>query len=243
MRTRTHVHALRACIRRSADGSKPTAPVWRFGTTTREKARKVFAEHARPADFEADGARPGPGRYSLPSSIGVKQPDSGKADPPQWTLAARVRPSVEPPPGEESPGAIYSPGKGVGSRQPESTRRNEPSWGMAARTKMRMEVSDRVTRAIATDRPPVRSVHRAMARSLRSGCTMRSRTSIVDCAVRATQVGEGVGPIYDLPRAIAKQVDGHRQSAPCPSFTRHSRWAAHEAELRRNTVPGPGYYG
>ena len=89
-----------------------------------------------------------------------------------------------------------------------------------------------------------RSTPRALrAPRVREIAALGLHDETADCAVRATQVGEGVGPIYDLPRAIAKQVDGHRQSAPCPSFTRHSRWAAHEAELRRNTVPGPGYYG
>ena len=51
------------------------------------------------------------------------------------------------------------------------------------------------------------------------------------------------GPIYNLPSSLEKQVASSKRAAPRPSFTRTSRWADHEAELRKNTVPGPGYYG
>lgn len=40
-----------------------------------------------------------------------------------------------------------------------------------------------------------------------------------------------------------KTGSSKRRAAPKPSFTKSNRWAAHEAELRKNTVPGPGAYG
>ena len=61
---------------------------------------------------------------------------------------------------------------------------------------------------------------------------------------QAAGVDNSPGPIYDLPpAAVERQVAGHKKSAPRPMFSRYSRWAKLEKELRSNTVPGPGHYG
>ena len=59
--------------------------------------------------------------------------------------------------------------------------------------------------------------------------------------------GHSPGPIYNLPTALEKQVvsksRSEGKSAPRVSMGRQSRWASHEEELKRNSVPGPGAYG
>ena len=56
--------------------------------------------------------------------------------------------------------------------------------------------------------------------------------------------GHSPGPIYEQPPPLGrKQPTTDTRSAPKVTFARHSRWAAHEAELRRNSVPGPASYG
>ena len=50
------------------------------------------------------------------------------------------------------------------------------------------------------------------------------------------------GP-YQMNPAIGKQADGKHKTSPRCAFTKTSRWAAHEREMARNTVPGPGSYG
>ena len=42
---------------------------------------------------------------------------------------------------------------------------------------------------------------------------------------------------------VASKIHGQNATSPRMSFSRYSRWADHERELRCNTVPGPGYYG
>ena len=175
-------------------GSKPDPRCCGFGSATRDDVSKVFAEHARPADFTETSLSPGPAAYHLPTAIGVKQADGSKADPPHWSLGRRPKPS--PPPGSGGmPEAIYSVPRAMG-KQPDSRFRNQPAWGIKGRV-----------------RPPI------------------------DPGLASP------GPTYELPQALSRQVSGHKLSAPVPSFTRASRWAAYESEQKRNTVPGPGAYG
>jgi len=116
--------------------TKPDAPNYRFGTSTRVDAQKVFAEHARAADFAKPASYPGPAAYNLPKAVGAKQPDGRKQDPPQWSLGARGRPSAIP--GSDGPGAIYPVPRGLG-KQPDSTFRSEPAWRMTGRTALPVE--------------------------------------------------------------------------------------------------------
>ena len=48
--------------------------------------------------------------------------------------------------------------------------------------------------------------------------------------------------MYLTSQLFGKQVSSRMDTRPRSAFSRSSRWAAYEAELRRNTVPGPGSY-
>ena len=52
------------------------------------------------------------------------------------------------------------------------------------------------------------------------------------------------GAIYDIPSGVSPhQVSSTKRGAAVASFSRSNRWAAHEKQLKSNTVPGPGHYG
>ena len=53
----------------------------------------------------------------------------------------------------------------------------------------------------------------------------------------------GPAGAYFLDPALGKQGNSRKKTSPRTSFAKTSRWAAHERELARNTVPGPGSYG
>jgi hypothetical protein len=47
---------------------------------------------------------------------------------------------------------------------------------------------------------------------------------------------------YQLQAAVGKQVTSKYATRPKTAFAKSDRWAAYEANLRRNNVPGPGSY-
>ena len=47
---------------------------------------------------------------------------------------------------------------------------------------------------------------------------------------------------YKLQAAVGKQVTSKYATRPKTAFAKCDRWAAYEANLRRNNVPGPGSY-
>ena len=52
------------------------------------------------------------------------------------------------------------------------------------------------------------------------------------------------GPIYESGSPLGgNQASSRNRRGARSVFGKESRWAAHEAELRRNTVPAPGHYG
>ena len=46
----------------------------------------------------------------------------------------------------------------------------------------------------------------------------------------------------DFVGAVGKQVNSAMREAPAPSFSRASRWASYEKEIKSNSTPGPGAY-
>lgn len=70
---------------------KKTAPAYGFGSATRDQANKLFVSQAH--TILATGGRdsPGPAQYNLPPSVGGKQPDGKKPDPPVWGFGGADR--------------------------------------------------------------------------------------------------------------------------------------------------------
>ena len=190
-------------------GSDP--PVWGFGSGTREKARKLFVsnDHQKTDFYGVES--PGPAGYTLPPSVGGKQPDGRKNDPPNWTFSKSPRVTMDDQEvTKRSPGMVYNIPPAIGP-QPDGRIPNAPRYGMGASTR---EVRSKVF----------------MTKELMEGGPPNVPTP-------------GPAGPYHLTPAIGKQVDGKKATSPRCMFSKTSRWAAHEREIARNTVPGPGHYG
>ena len=189
------------------DGRKRDPPVWRFGTATRTQCNRLFVsqQHTKLATAGTDS--PGPALYSLPASVGGKQPDARKKDPPVYSFATASRMPVEP--GGHSPGPIYEVPAAVGP---------QPDGRLAYAPRAMCGDSTRSTRA-------------------------KLFISHAHEATSAPQVPTpGPAAPYKLDAAIGKQRSSRHATGPRVTFSRASRWASHERELERNSVPGPGAY-
>ena len=79
--------------------TRKSAPSYGFGAASRSTAQKVFVSQEHTALATAGMHSPGPAVYLLPPSVGGKQPDGRRADPPSWGFGtnnrARALSSVE----------------------------------------------------------------------------------------------------------------------------------------------------
>lgn len=115
---------------RQADGRRQTAPVWGFGTSTRDGQRKVFVSQQHTLTVLAGSIGPGPAQYTLPNSVGGRQPV--KADAPMWGFTTNKRAPVEA--GKDTPGPVYHIPPVVGP-QPDGRFVNAPLFGFGASTR------------------------------------------------------------------------------------------------------------
>lgn len=204
---------------------KGSPPVWGFN-----KADRFLYGYGKPEH------RPGPEAYR----VKLKGSGAKGADPPMWSLQGRARAPVDP--GLSSPGpAAYKLKSAVGGKSPDGRIKDAPSWRLTSRETMNVGVEPE--KGVISP-GPIYKVPRGLGRQPDSA--FRSEPILSFAGAARTPIDPGThspGPVYNLPSAIEKQVSGHKASAPRPSFSRHSRWAANEAEMKRNTVPGPGHYG
>ena len=71
--------------------SRRTAPAYGFGASTREVANKLFISQEHTALATAGMHSPGPAIIKLPPSIGGKQPDGRRKDPPSYSFGTGER--------------------------------------------------------------------------------------------------------------------------------------------------------
>lgn len=287
--------------------SRRTAPAFGFGACSREQAGKVFVSQEHTALATAGTQSPGPAQYLLPPSVGGKQPDGRKRDPPSWAIGKDERFRYEkkghatPGPGNyktppasvgpqvigrykteplagfgtaerkhvrkvfvsqehqktdmhglDGPGPIYNLKSTLG-RQPDSAMRNPPQWGFT--TAGRNSLSN-LALAHATPGPAynLRASVGPQVDSTKPGApTPGFGASTRDTRAKlfiSTEHEKGVfgnnspGPAanYKLPASVGPQVLSRDKNAGRPSFSRASRWASYEREVRSNTTPGPGNY-
>ena len=135
----SRMHVPRAAVSGSASmqslystskrGHKGVSPSFGFGTASRAQAGKLSTPN--PAGMES----PGPTRYNLPSSIGGKQPDGRKKDPPVWSQAKAGRFVHGYGKSEARPGptAYNLPAVVGASDNPQATA--EPKWRFGTSTR------------------------------------------------------------------------------------------------------------
>ena len=292
---------------------KKSAPAYGFGAATRAVAQKVFVSQEHTALATAGTQSPGPATYLLPASVGGKQPDGRKGDPPVWTFGSdkrfRIRKDGAKPDGH----AGNNPGPGHYDRPPASVGpqvlgrfKSEPLMGFGTAERkhvrkvwisqehMRLDMhgmdspgpaapytlaSTMGKQVHSTAESPAAWVFGSSSRakddpgrhspgpnytlpqsvgpqpdSRKPGAPnpgfgastrdIRAQIYIGPAQDKASHGRIGPGPFanYQLVESIGKQVHSKTASAPSVAFSRASRWASYEKEIKANTTPGPGAY-
>ena len=113
---------------------KKAAPMYGFGSATREQANKVFVSQEHTLIALGGSDSPGPAGYILPPSVGGKQPNGKMADPPVWAFGTANRFQIGK--SEKKPGPDeYKMYPSIGGNQPDGARENAPEWGFGTATR------------------------------------------------------------------------------------------------------------
>lgn len=189
-------------------------PVFSFGKgSSREQARNASVTKERHSEFHGRHS-PGPAQYRKESFTGGKLVLSRMATQPVYSMGGRTEFGLDTR-GKDTPDKFY-PTPGALGKQPESRYRQEPRAKIATVTR---ENSDKVFTG-----------HE------------------LDVAKYGEEFGtfgkDSPGPTadYRTPGAFGKQVSSRYATRPRSAFLRSDRWHDYHRELKRNTVPGPGYY-
>ena len=213
--------------------SRRTAPAFGFGACSREQAGKVFVSQEHTALATAGTQSPGPAQYLLPPSVGGKQPDGRKADPPSWAIGKDERFRYEKK-GHATPGPgnYKTPPASVGP-QVIGRYKTEPlaGFGTAERKHVRkvfISQSHQKTDMHGMDGPgPIYNLKSTLGRQPDSamrnppqwGFTTAGRNS-----ASALALAHGTpGPAYHLPASVGPQVDSTKPGAPTPGFGASTR--------------------
>lgn len=213
--------------------SRRTAPAFGFGACSREQAGKVFVSQEHTALATAGTQSPGPAQYLLPPSVGGKQPDGRKADPPSWAIGKDERFRYEKK-GHQTPGPgnYKTPPASVGP-QVIGRYKTEPlaGFGTAERKHVRkvfISQSHQKTDMHGLDGPgPIYNLKSTLGRQPDSamrnppqwGFTTAGRNS-----ASALALAHGTpGPAYHLPASVGPQVDSTKPGAPTPGFGASTR--------------------
>ena len=243
---------------RSAFGSQKlsrttSAPSVGFGTATREDASKGME---RPPGEES----PGP-LYLLPASVGGKQPDGRKKDPPTWRFGTGERFSMGGSDAPPAPNAYVIPGDVQLSRTL-SHLSSEPSVGFGTATRENVRTANLTPAMEKTlfgregpgPSAPYQVKVNAIGKQVNSKfSTMPHYTIQSKQRIPAEEVGDASpGPMYALPQSMGVQPEGRRQRAPTMSFGSGTRAQREKVFITREhsrgqvsgDTPGPAapYY-
>ena len=304
----------RSMLGEQPSSTKKSAPSVGFGSGTREQAGKLFVSQEHTALATAGKHSPGPATYLLPPSVGGKQPDGRKADPPVWGFgtAQRFRPRTAPmkpdghagntpgpghyekPPasvgpqvlarfssaplmgfgtaerknvkkvwisqdhqkrdnhGLDSPGpaAPYTLASTMG-KQMASTIESPPAWAFSSAARTQVEPGRFSPGPASVVLPqavgPQPDSRKPRAATPGFGASTRDIRAMIylgpaqDKAAHG-KIGPGPAAQYNLVDAVGKQVHSKTASAPGVAFSKASRWANYEREIKKNSTPGPGAY-
>ena len=154
--------------------------------------------------------------------------------------------------GTQSPGpAKYNLPNSVGGKQPDGRKADAASWSISSKARIPVEAGqdtpDFYNLPAAVGPQPDGKIANAPVYGFGTSTReIRARTFIsqehnMGSAPFVPTPGPA-GP-YKLANSLGNQPSSRKATSPRVSFAKQSRWAAHERELARNTVPGPGAYG
>lgn len=205
--------------------AKARAPAYGFGSATREQAGKVTGQPER----LLGSISPGPAKYHLHASIGGKQPDGRKPDPPVWGFnhAGRFlygygKPDKRPGPDE------YKMPDSVGGKQPDGRMADPPVWGFGTATREQAgKVTGQPERLLGSISPgPCKYVlPPSVGGQQPDGRRANPPSWSIPSRARAP-VDPGLdtpGPVYTIQPVIGPQPDGRFENAPRFGFGTASR--------------------
>jgi len=191
--------------------------------------------------------KPGPGDHRMYQFMGGTLPDGAHANRPKYSFAAATREqaknvfvsqkhTLSSRAGTQSPGPIYELQSAIGQKQSNGRIRDGPAFHMSGR-KSPYETGPQTPGAQY-------NIQGGLGRQVSAAFRTEPRVVIATKARPPVDAGtDSPGPIYEFPSAFSRQPLARQKSAPVASFSKYSRWADHEREARKNSVPGPGYYG
>lgn len=244
----------RAMTTRSMFGEHPTkgvAPSFGFGKSTRETAGKVFVSQEHTALATAGKHSPGPAVYLLPPSVGGKQPDGRKADPPVWGFGTgqrfRTKPKAAKPDGHRGnnpgPGAYGLPPASVGP-QVLGRHQTEPLMGFGTAERKHVRKVWISQEHMKVDMHGMESPGPAAPYTLKStlgkqdDSTAENPPAWVFGGATRTKLdagGASPGPQYVLPQSIGPQPDSRYPAAGTAGFGASTR------DIRAKIYVGPGH--
>ena len=222
-------------------------PSFGFGVATREQAGKVFVSQEHTALATAGTTSPG-AIYDTKPSVGGKQSDGSKPDPPVWKFGtsnrfpARSRSDFETEHNYHLPNLVgQKPTPGQLSRV-----RSEPHFGFGTATREQVARAMTEVPGIESPGPASYSLQGALGRisSSRYGSEPTYSISSRAWAPDGSAGREG-GVQYALPQSVGAQVE----TTPGPSYSpgllgppAHQRSWAWTHLLTSAPCPGPTYY-
>jgi len=256
-----------AMTTRSTFGDQPTKksfPSYGFGTGSRAQANKLFISQQHTLKATGGTHSPGPAVYLLPASVGGKQPDGRKPDPPVWGFGTsrRFRPKSAPtkPDGHAGnnpgPGAYNTPPASVGP-QVLARLSSAPMMGFGTAERKNVRKVWISQEHMKLDMHGMDSPGPAATYQIQStvGKQVHSTaesppTWVFGSAARASDTPglASPGPAgYTLPQSVGPQPDSRRPRSATPGFgaaTREKRnqlylGPGHEKGMHGKASPGP----
>jgi len=234
--------------------TKKSSPSYGFGTSSREVAKKVFVSQQHTILATAGLHSPGPASCTLPNSVGEKQPNSRKQDPPSWGFgtANRFRPMSAP--ANPAPGHHGRPQSAHGV-QVDSKFKSQPLFGFGTATRkhtskvfLSAEHNKIEDHGRASPGPATYILKAAIGPHLESQMASEPAWQFGGSARARADVGrESPGPVYVLPQSVGPQPDSRKPRAATPGFgaaTREKQGKVflgpdHEKAAHGRQSPGP----
>jgi len=253
-----HLHT-KTMFGTQATSRRRSAPMFGFGSSTRNQAAKVFLsqEHAK---LSTPSFSPGPSAYTLRASVG-SQADGRKASAPQWVFGSSDRFIQASRKEVQNPGPGSYDMQSSNGTQVSSSKQTQPMFGFGSAERSHVEkvfVSEDHNKSlfgIESPGPMMYTLENAVGKQTLGpksnqpswvfASSERFRYDHVKRA--ATSPGPGA---YTLGASVGPQVASTKHSAPLPGFGTSNREqmsklyisAEHEKALSGNNSPGPCNY-
>jgi len=209
------------------------SPAYGFGASTRAVANKLFISQGHTLSIMYGKDSPGPAGYNLPPSVGGKQPDGRKPDPPVWDIRGGGRYDLGGKPFKIPDAGEYDPIPVVTGGRPATTRlKAEPAYSFGSTTREvvnKLFISQQHTLTIQYGSQSPGPANYATTDLIGGKQPDASKpdapTYKIGSAARVSDEPglDTPGPIYGHCAAVGPQVDGRFPSAMLASFGASTR--------------------